>query len=176
VIKNVAGSIITFVVPATIKGNVSITNLPKNSESVDTRANNNTFTREDIISAKQDSNKKLMVVCQPPTEDTSIETRNETSGEVAVDMVCAQIDDKLITSFPNVNIAFRIYLSIFGTSAEGERSFSRMKLINYLRSTMGQQQLSSLLLLSIENDVMRQLPFGEIISEFAHKKCRKVNI
>jgi hypothetical protein len=92
-------------------------------------------------------------------------------------MIRAQIDDMLITSFPNVNITFRICLSIFGTSAEGERSFSKMKLItNYLRSTMGQQRLSSLSLLSIENDVLRQLPFDEIISEFAHKKCRKVNI
>jgi hypothetical protein len=91
-------------------------------------------------------------------------------------MIRAQIDDKLITSFPNVYIAFRIYLSIFGTSA-GERSFSKMKWIkNYLRSTIGQQRLSSLSLLLIENDVMRQLPFNEIISEFAHKKCSKVNI
>jgi hypothetical protein len=90
-------------------------------------------------------------------------------------MIRAQIDDKLITSSPSVNIAFRIYLSI--SSAEGERSFSKMKLItNFLRSTMGQQRLSSLSLLSIENDVMRQLPFDEIISEFAHKEGRKVNI
>jgi hypothetical protein len=92
-------------------------------------------------------------------------------------MIRAQIYDKFIISFPNLNIALRIYLSIFGTSAEGERSFSKMKLMkNYLRSTMGQQRLSSLSPLSIENDVMRQLPFGEIISEFAHKKCRTVNI
>jgi hypothetical protein len=57
-------------------------------------------------------------------------------------MIRAQIDAKLITSFLNVNTAFRIYLSIFGTSAEEERSFSKMKLIkNYLRSTMGQQRL-----------------------------------
>jgi hypothetical protein len=75
------------------------------------------------------------------------------------------------------HIAFRIYLSIFGTSAEGEKRFSKMKLItNYLRSTMGPQRLSPLSLLSIENDVMLQLPFDEIISELAHKKCREVNI
>jgi hypothetical protein len=49
-----------------------------------------------------------------------------------VDMIRAPIDDKLITSFPNVNIAFRISLSIFGTSAEGERSFSKMKLIKII--------------------------------------------
>jgi hypothetical protein len=83
VIKNVRGSILKCVVPATRKGNV-ITNLPKNSKSVDTRANNNQFTTEDITSAKQDSDKKLVVVSQPPTEDTSIETPNEISGEVAL--------------------------------------------------------------------------------------------
>jgi hypothetical protein len=44
-----------------------------------------------------------------------------------VDKIRAQID-MLITSFPNVNLAFRISLSIFGTSGEGERSFSKMKL------------------------------------------------
>jgi len=39
------------------------------------------------------------------------------------EMIRSQIADKLVSSFPNVNIAFRIYLSIFGTSCEGERSF-----------------------------------------------------
>jgi hypothetical protein len=47
-------------------------------------------------------------------------------------MIRAQIADKLMASFPNVNIAFRIYLSIFGISAEGERSFSKMKLIKVI--------------------------------------------
>jgi hypothetical protein len=42
------------------------------------------LTTEDIIRAKQVSNKKLVVVCQPPTEDTNIETPNETSGGVAL--------------------------------------------------------------------------------------------
>jgi hypothetical protein len=78
------GSILKFVVPATRKGNVSITNLSKNSESEYTRDNNNKFSTEDVISAKQDSNKKLVVVCQPPTEDSSIETPNETLGEVTL--------------------------------------------------------------------------------------------
>ncbi|XP_047141129.1 uncharacterized protein LOC124816135 [Hydra vulgaris] len=71
-----------------------------------------------------------------------------------------QIDNKLVASFPNVNITFRIYLFILGTNSEGERSFSKLKLIkNYLRLTMGQAQLSSLALLSIENEVMREMTF-----------------
>ena len=93
------------------------------------------------------------------------------------EMIRSQIADKLVSSFPNVNIAFRIYLSIFGTSCEGERSFSKLKIIkNYLRSTMGQARLSSLELLSIENDLMREMTFEDVISDFANAKSRKVNI
>jgi hypothetical protein len=66
-------------------------------------------------------------------EDFLLFSRMYEDKKSVVDMIRAQIDDKLITTFPNVNIAFRIYLSIFGTSAEGERSFSKMKFIkNYL--------------------------------------------
>jgi hypothetical protein len=38
---------------------------------------------------------------------------------------------------------------------------------------MGQQRLSALSLLSVENVVMRQLPFDETISEFALKNGAK---
>ena len=93
------------------------------------------------------------------------------------EMISSQIADKLVSSFPNVNIAFRIYLSIFGTSCEGERSFSKLKIIkNYLRSTMGQSRLSSLALLSIENYLTREMTFEDVISDFANAKSRKVNI
>ncbi|KFM62958.1 Zinc finger MYM-type protein 1, partial [Stegodyphus mimosarum] len=68
------------------------------------------------------------------------------------DLIKLQIKDKLVSSFPNVNIALRIYLSILGSNAEGERSFSKLKLIkNFMRSTMGQERTSSLGLLCIEN-------------------------
>jgi len=70
-----------------------------------------------------------------------------------------------------------MYLSIFGTSCEGESSFSKLKLIkNYLRSTMGQQRLSSLALLSIESDLMREMAFEDVIFDFANAKSRKVNL
>lgn len=93
------------------------------------------------------------------------------------EMLRAQIENRLVTSFPNVNIAFRIYLSIFGTSCEGERSFSKLKLIKtYLRSTMGQTRLSSLALLSIEKDLMREMEFDDVINDFANSKSRKVYI
>ncbi|XP_065672003.1 zinc finger MYM-type protein 1-like [Hydra vulgaris] len=98
-------------------------------------------------------------------------------GKLVSDKIKLQIDNKLIASFPNVNIAFRIYLSILGTNSEGERSFSKLKLIkNYLRSTMGQARLSSLALLSIENELMREMTFEDVIVDFANTKSRKVNV
>ena len=86
-------------------------------------------------------------------------------------------ENKLITSFPNVHIALRIYLSIFGSSCEGERSFSVLKRIkDYKRSTMGQSRLSALSLLAIESEMMRLLSVDDIISSFAIKKIRNVKL
>ena len=66
------------------------------------------------------------------------------------EMIRVQIDDKRVTSFPNVHITFRIYLSIFRINCEGERSFSKLKIIkNYPRSPMGQARLPSLVLSSV---------------------------
>jgi len=60
----------------------------------------------------------------------------------------------MVNIFPNVNIALPIYLAIFGTSFEGERSFSVLKRVkNCLRSTLGQNRMTALSLLSIESEV-----------------------
>ena len=90
------------------------------------------------------------------------------------EMLKLQIQNGLIASFPNLHIALRIYLSLFVTSCEGERSFSKLKRIkNCLRSTMGQDRLSSLSLLSIESDLLRKLDTDVVIKDFALKKSRK---
>jgi len=55
---------------------------------------------------------------------------------------------KIINSFPNAYIAYRIMLTILTST---EKSFSKLKLIkSYLRSTMSQQRLNGLALLFIE--------------------------
>jgi hypothetical protein len=80
----------------------------------------------------------------------------------------------LFDVFPNLWIALRILLTLPVSVASGERSFSRLKLIkNYLRSTMGQSRLNDMALLSIENDVVRQIDFTDVISTFANEKSRK---
>ena len=77
-------------------------------------------------------------------------------------------------SFPNVHIALRIYLSMMTSNCSGERSFSKLKRIkNEVRSSMGQQRLSLLSLMSIESEIVSSLSFTDLIDNFAMKKVRK---
>ena len=52
------------------------------------------------------------------------------------------IEDYSFTTFPNVFIALRIYVTMPIIVASGERSFSKLKLKKtYLRSTVSQERL-----------------------------------
>ncbi|XP_065675530.1 zinc finger MYM-type protein 1-like [Hydra vulgaris] len=81
----------------------------------------------------------------------------------------------LTDAYPNTTTAIRIFLTIPVTVATCERSFSKLKLIkHYMRSTIGQERLSSLAIISIENEVANNIDFDDVISEFASRKARKV--
>lgn len=81
----------------------------------------------------------------------------------------------LISTFPNTAIALRILLTLPVSVASGERSFSKLKIIkNYLRSTMHQQRLSNLAIVSIEHEVLDSLDTKNLIADFANIKARKV--
>lgn len=83
-------------------------------------------------------------------------------------------DLQLHSIFGEICIALRIFCTLPVTVAGGERAFSKMKLIkNYLRSTMSQERLNSLALLSIESQLARQLDFKDLIRDFATKKTRQ---
>ena len=87
------------------------------------------------------------------------------------------IDKSVQDTFPNVEIALRIYLVLMSSNCSGERSFSKPKLIkNRLRTSIGQERLTNLSIMSIESDVMHDMKFNEIIDEFAVKKARKVAV
>ena len=83
-------------------------------------------------------------------------------------------ENSLKEIYPNIYIVIRILLTIPVSTASAKRSFSKLKLIkNYLRSTMGQERLSALAVLSIESDLASRLNYETIIKEFSKVKSSK---
>ena len=81
----------------------------------------------------------------------------------------------MLDSFPNTCID-RILLIMPITVAFAERDFSKLKLIkSYLRSTMSQERLSGLAILSIENEMLEELEYKNLISQFTSQKARKID-
>ena len=81
------------------------------------------------------------------------------------------------SSFPNVENALRLYLVLMISNCRAERSFSKMKLIkNRLRTSMCNDRLSHLSLMSIEANILREINFEDLINEFVRKKARKVSL
>ena len=66
----------------------------------------------------------------------------------------------------DAHIAYRILLTILVIVASAERSFSKLKLIkSYLRSTMSQKRLSELAILLIEDKMLEELEYTNLISQ-----------
>ena len=79
--------------------------------------------------------------------------------------------------FPQTCIALRIFITIPVSVAEGERSFSKLAIVkNCLRSTMKQDRLSSLVLLSCEHDLAKSLNYDRIIDTFASSRARRIQL
>ncbi|XP_058779656.1 uncharacterized protein LOC131653487 [Vicia villosa] len=76
--------------------------------------------------------------------------------------------------FPNTLIAYRILLTIPVIVASAERSFSKLKLLkSYLRSTILLERLNGLALIAIENDLLENIQYEDLIEEFASKNARR---
>jgi hypothetical protein len=76
--------------------------------------------------------------------------------------------------FSNLQIAIQLLLTLSISVASCERSFSKLKLINnYLRTTMSQDRLKAVAILSVECEIADQVDMDDIISEFARQKARK---
>ncbi|XP_050365567.1 uncharacterized protein LOC126784121 [Argentina anserina] len=75
--------------------------------------------------------------------------------------------------YPNAWIAYKLLLTILVTVACAERSFLKLKLIkSYLRSTMSQERLNGLAMLSIEKKLAKKLECLCLIDTFASKNVR----
>ena len=58
-----------------------------------------------------------------------------------------------------------------------ERAFSKLKLIKTrLRSTMGQERLQSLMLISVESNILKSLDLELLVKDFADMAPRKMNL
>ena len=84
------------------------------------------------------------------------------------------MENDLKCTFMNSEIALRMYLSLMVSNCEDERSFSKLKIIkNRLRTSMLQDRLVNLTRMSIENDILRECNFDNIVEVLANKKARK---
>ena len=79
--------------------------------------------------------------------------------------------------FPNLSKIIKIALTLPLTSASAERSFSKLKIIkNRLRSTMRQDRLESLMLMSVESDICRDLDIDGLVERFTNAAPRRWNL
>ena len=78
---------------------------------------------------------------------------------------------------PELRTACVLFCTLPVTVSSTERSFFKLKLIKlYLRSSIAQERLDSLAMVSIENDEARKLDLDELVDKFAYTKSRKKEI
>ena len=83
---------------------------------------------------------------------------------------------QLIVCTAYVCTAYMMYMTISVAVATAERSFFKLKLIkNFLRSSMSQERLSGLALLSIEKEQTKNLDFRKVLQQSASPKARRKN-
>lgn len=73
-----------------------------------------------------------------------------------------------MTSYLNLSTLYKIFYTLPVSSTTAERSFSRLKLIkSYLRSTITEERLSNLAILSIEKYTTIKINFQKVIDTFS---------
>lgn len=83
-------------------------------------------------------------------------------------------ENSLTSTFPNLEVAIRVYLTLPVTNCSAERSFSALKKIkSENRSTIADEKLNSLMLLCTQSDITLKLDCDKLISTFSNLKMRK---
>jgi hAT family C-terminal dimerisation region len=148
----------------------------------------NSFTREDLekhakdLSAEYPSDLHTVAFISEITSlKSSLEPFLETNVKIKdldpLAILNVLYQNNMESGFPNVEVALRIFLTLPVTVATNERVFSKLKIIKtYLRSSMGQERLCNLAIISIEQDILNEISFDDIIGEFANSKCRRVKL
>uniref|UniRef100_H3A5Q3 TTF-type domain-containing protein n=1 Tax=Latimeria chalumnae TaxID=7897 RepID=H3A5Q3_LATCH len=109
------------------------------------------------------------------SEFVKTEFARKSSGDgPEIQMYRLLVQNGLQDTFPNIHIILHMYLCLMILNCSGEHSFSKMVLIkNRLRSTMHQERLNMLTLMSIEHEILRTIDFSDLINDFAERKARK---
>ncbi|CAI6351816.1 unnamed protein product [Macrosiphum euphorbiae] len=101
------------------------------------------------------------------SSDTETESNTDAPKITALDIIKLLNSYNLISAFPNLYTAYKYACTIPATSASCERSFSKLKLIKTrLRSTMKQNLLEPLMLLSCERNI--EINEDEAINNYAN--------
>lgn len=99
--------------------------------------------------------------------------KNDEAKQI-IDVLNMIAKSQMESILPNVVIAYRVLLTIPVSVSSGERTFSKLKLIKSpLRSTMKQNKLSNLAIISIEKETAKCLDYDDVITEFVNVKARK---
>ena len=80
--------------------------------------------------------------------------------------------------FPGLHTALVLFIVLPATTCQAERSFSMLRrLLTYLRSTQGQERMSSLALLNSHRDIVRTvLPIDDLMQEFTRRSTVRLNM
>uniref|UniRef100_H3B4H0 HAT C-terminal dimerisation domain-containing protein n=1 Tax=Latimeria chalumnae TaxID=7897 RepID=H3B4H0_LATCH len=120
-----------------------------------------------------DAAKKLLQYYSTDFEDCVIEelvhfsefARKSSGDGPEIQMYRLLVQNGLQDTFPNIHIILRMYLCLMISNCSGEHSFSKMALIkNRLQSTMHQERLSMLTLMSIEHEILCAIDFSAYCS------------
>ncbi|XP_050530959.1 zinc finger MYM-type protein 1-like [Daktulosphaira vitifoliae] len=103
---------------------------------------------------------------------------NETCNDDEVLLIPDLFDkikkDCISSTFPNIEICLRIYLSLMITNCTGERSFSYLKFLKSdVRNSMTQSRLNYLSIMCMESNLLNEIDFNDLINDFSTTKCRK---
>ncbi|XP_072331181.1 zinc finger MYM-type protein 1-like isoform X2 [Scyliorhinus torazame] len=145
---------------------------------------NNSEIDEDSIKLiisyyKDDIDHKLVNECYLFKEYLHLRKSQKTEENTPSKMQCAEVlrlicEQHLIEVFSNITTALKLYLTMPITSCETERNFSKLSFIkNKFRSTMTEERLNSLCILSLENDSARKLSYDKTVREYVARKNRK---
>ena len=128
---------------------------------------------------KDDIDHKLVNKCYQFKEYLHLRKSQNTEENMPFKMQCTEVlqiicEQHLIEVFPNLTTVLKLYLTMPIMSCEAERKFSKLSFIkNKFQSTMIEEHLNYLCILSLENDIARKLLYDKTVHDYMLLKKQK---